>query len=681
MGISKKITSIEPDDPPFEERPVTSGDAAENPQPYSREIDPPVSVNSTVLSALFLVIWLGVSALLFLTVLKLPAHWQNYGALDWAGITGIILLPLILIGIMHFTLQRLSSLTGLAHGLYRAAHELSNPDKTVIAKSKTMAHAVAKQVDQVNEKLNAAVGHMASLEEILETQSTNLNQASVSSAKTTSEITDTIKEQKQSLANISETLDGRMNALSNMFSSHTQQLADTVRMAEQKIKEARISMEGATAKINTASDTVRSNTVKATSTLSDSHEEIKTLGDIIHQRSEELDEVYKKHANDLTGMIEHLREEQNNLGVSLEDRLEKMRDLSLSAQASAESLSEASRAGKETIQALSQSANLADSAVKARFEELEQMVNYSTEHAQSISDKASQRVQDSLEHTRKEIARIEADMAALQNKLTTSAAKMKHNVSLEDEVVNVQAAKQSKLVKTKRKRLFVRDIEEINDPDNGLAIAPPQDQKPSPDPGVEQKTEPDTHLDFISETGKPGDDIIEAIRPTIPPHSRKREKSKGGFSIKNLFSGKREGEDSSYAIVTPVKPAEPKPAIKSISPENTRKFIEDLIGLGFSPNAIVDDGCIIEAANSRVSNGHEEMSRTVANRLKSPVIHLTRLIANDDGLSEQAIAFATQFDQSVEQLGGNREAIRAKLETEDGRAYLLCDAALNYGKV
>jgi len=689
----------------------------------------------SIISILF---WLLLVAGLLFAVLKIDANWQSYSALQWTTIVGLVLGPALLIFVAGYALKQLAGLSSQAHTLAQTANALSTPDKTVIGKSKTMAEAVTAQVDDVNEKLNAAVGRLSSMEDVIKSQTQALDTANEGSRATVDKINKSVESQNATLTTMTASLDDSMESLSNNLTMHTDNLAKSVQIAEQKIKEARISVEGATAKINSASDIVRSNTVQASATLSASHEDIKSLGDIIRQRSEELDEVYKKHAGELTAMIEHLRDEQTVLGASMEERLVKMRDLSLSAQASAESLSKASGSGKETIEALAAAASLADGAVKTRFDEMRDMVQYSTVHAQSISDMAAARVQDSLELTRKEIIRIEQEMADLQTRIGDKKRNSLELIPDERPAENIKDApvisppQKSSKKKTKRTRLMLKPVEdviaEIPDPHMEPNPVEPEHVKPetfTPNPVLKTKSsemetketaplelgdnliEPDMirqsleplvmeSLDLdappspepaatipvatpnSSQAPAPTD---EAIRRAAPLEETKRSKPKAKPKTSlfgGLFGGRGEEKTSALDIVggTTPEPLNPSPP-----PTDDEILLADLNQLGLSANAVVDEGCIIEATNARVATGHEAMSRVVATRLKNPVEHLVKSLAVDDALSDKAIIFATRFDRTIELLAGNREAIRTRLESEKGRAYLLCDAALNYGRV
>jgi hypothetical protein len=701
-GISKIIKSIDPDEDeiaiPNPKQQSKLGlqplvdEALPNPSPKRLEtraldnysnigVENPRWILTVTLTATL--IWLISAVIITVSSLRIIDNWQSFTPMQWAGFVTMILGPLIMIGIAAYAMRQLARISAQATQLQIMADRLSQPDQLILERSETMSSAIAQHVDLINTKLNEGVGRISALEDILKNQTAYIEKANKDAEASAQSMDQHLQAQKTAFETIAATYDERMGGLSEMMDTHAQNLTIATRLAEQKIKEARISVEGATAKINSASDIVRANTVQAASTLSGSHDEIKSLGDIIKQRSDELDEVYKKHANDLTTMIEHLRDEQQNLGANMEDTFVKMRDLSLSAQASAESLSDASSAGKETIQSLAQSASLADDAVKTRFAEMEQMVRYSTEHAQNINSVASQRVQDSLEQTRTEIARIERDMAGLQDKLQRSALPSARPKELES-----PGARPS--TRERKARVHLKPIQFSEQEQDEEEIEIPETGEDNGDKNLSDRigtiTDEEKALDLHIETPdireiKQGlvssDPILAAIRPVAEYESNK--KSKSGFSLRDLFGGRSdENDDASMSIAgSGSNLAERKRAEDNAD----RNFVRALTEMGLSPNVIVDDGCVIEAANNRASQGHEAMSRSVIARLNVPVKHFAATLSSDPELSKRTIGFATDFDQKVEKLAGDREAIRTRLESEGGRAYLICDAALNYGRV
>jgi len=99
--------------------------------------------------------------------------------------------------------------------------------------------------------------------------------------------------------------------------------------------------------------------------------------------------------------------------------------------------------------------------------------------------------------------------------------------------------------------------------------------------------------------------------------------------------------------------------------------------MGLTPGAIVDDGCIIEATNARKSKGPMAMSQAISHRLSEPVQHLREALETNMEFKSDMRAFTSQYQARLNAISEDREAIRTKLESETGRAYLLCDAALN----
>jgi hypothetical protein len=60
-----------------------------------------------------------------------------------------------------------------------------------------------------------------------------------------------------------------------------------------------------------------------------------------------------------------------------------------------------------------------------------------------------------------------------------------------------------------------------------------------------------------------------------------------------------------------------------------------------------------------------------------PVRHLHRAMEENPALKTDARAYVAQFQARIGSIESDREAIRTRLESEAGRAFLLCDAALN----
>ena len=662
------------------------------------------------------IIWLGASFAYMYGFFDLGRKWTDLTPIQIAGLVLAILLPAILLGLLFYTLRQLAKISAQSHDLARAAYALSSPDDSVIAKTAIMSKAVKAEIDSVDARIDQALARMNGLETVLKDQTAGLHQATAATSQTTDEIASRLSTQRLALETIAGTFDNRMAMLSSTLDEQSSKLETSTQLAEHKIQEARISIDGAAEKINAASDVVRGNTIEAASTLTKSHEEIESLAEMIRARSAELDEVYRKHAQDLTGMIGELRDEQQDMSISLEERLVKMRDMSLSAKVSAESLTEASEAGKETVRALAEATRLTDTAVKQRFAEMEDMVKFSGEKADSISDRAARRVQDSLSQTRKEIARIENDMVALQTRL---------NAPQPAESLELEIPEQPRPPKRARIRLtpLEEDFPPVEPPRFGaepepmtLRPTPEADAvfEPAPAPITKPQSIPrpdDKALELLDELTlevepldltadmmpvDPDADIKaftpetlitpsdDTLRPAAPPTTEdivsfggkktknKAAKDKTGWRWRDMLGGLERPDDISRQDDGFMPLSQEKP--REVSDQ---RMLASLAALGLTPAAVVDDGCIIEAANTRKAKGAIAMSQAVARRMGDPVRHLHRAMEENPALKTDARAYTAQFQARMSAIESDREAIRTKLESDAGRAFLLCDAALN----
>jgi hypothetical protein len=643
------------------------------------DVDAPAPKTTFILTlgVIAALLWIMCSALVVFDIFGAADSRPTLNNIQKLAFAVIIAAPLLLIAVTTFAFRQLGRLNQKAAILQTAATAMLTPDDSVIARSTIMAKSIQAQVDDVNMKVSSALNRMELLDDMVKSQSSSLAKSTIAIETTTNSAEGRLTSQRESLENIATLFESRMAQLSDMLEGHTQQLYQSGQKAEQRVQEARVSVENAAEKISGASETVRQNAVAAAQTLSGSQLEITQLGEAVQNQSIQLDSVYRQHLRDLQLMLTELRNQQDELGATMEERLSKMRDMSLSAKVGAESLTEASIKGRETVEALNQAASLTDTAVRARFSEMEEMVKYSTQRAESISDTAARQVQNSLSSTRKEIARIETDMLDLMDKLNRSQSVEFEAPRLQPPQLLSQEASPA-TQDTARPKLRLRPAstsdgttETAPQSQHSAAgpaladIAPPTKtpDAPSPGKGLFDGSEASRHslytpsADTELEMHMPDDaDMPDELRR---PAAQSTEESKSRWNWKGIFPTADKVKPDPYASVSDVS------------------IIQSLTTLGLSPSAIVDDGCIIEAANLRKVKGALAMSEAITKRLGEPVRHLFQATERDASLKTDIRAFTDQFNARLSPIENDREAIRAKLESEAGRAYLLCDAALN----
>lgn len=702
-------------------------------------------INLTV--GLAIVLWIATVAIVAYSTTPAAAGAPRFTGLQLAALALFAIGPVMIILILGYTLRQMTRLSEQAHSLSRTAQALMSPDDTAYSRSSVMARNIKGEIDQVNTHIDKAVSRMATLRETLEEQVQTIDRVSYLAENKTELIASQLREEREALTAIASAYDDRMAALSANLDTHSANLAKSTQQAEQKINEARISVEGAAAKINTASEIVLKNTVEAGKKLDANQAEIMRLSGELKTRASELDNLYGKHASDLSALISEMRNEQEALGESLEAGLHKMREMSLTSQVSAKHLADASASGRKTVVALADAARLTDTAVKQRFADMEEMVRFSNARAESISEKAARRVQDSLAQTRKEISRIEYDMVELQDRLKYTPAPTDDSEAKPQHTPPRPESRAAPAPET-RKRKGISGLKPLPDPEPATAPAPakpktapvadkPQNLaepakpkkrlaglRPAPDSGEQFET-PAVSI-TVDDSGEDADEfadeelLIPAIKPAkaadiaepkeaeddehmlhleiplqddiVAPDTHKditgfdpdflrtseapqkpAKDTKGKSWWKSLFSSNDENDEVLDRLTAPIEIPD-EPTVQDVTDE---LIVEALAGLGLAPAAIVDDGCIIEAVNTRISRGPLAMSDVITHRLEDPVRHLYDQANLDPALHADMTTFARRFHTSLGDMEDDREAIRKQFESDAGRAFLLCDAALN----
>jgi len=110
---------------------------------------------------------------------------------------------------------------------------------------------------------------------------------------------------------------------------------------------------------------------------------------------------------------------------------------------------------------------------------------------------------------------------------------------------------------------------------------------------------------------------------------------------------------------------------------NKNDILAKLKAINLSPAAVVNDGCIIEAASLFKDNKAETLQTTMKSRLSAPVQHLKDEMQKDISLKNQIESFSKEMSQNLSSSINDETAMRKELESDIGRAFLLCLGALD----
>jgi hypothetical protein len=125
----------------------------------------------------------------------------------------------------------------------------------------------------------------------------------------------------------------------------------------------------------------------------------------------------------------------------------------------------------------------------------------------------------------------------------------------------------------------------------------------------------------------------------------------------------------------PLRAPTSRPTVRASQPEGS-DVVARLCEVKLAPSTVVDDATIAEAASARQSGGEAAQSHTVFTRLNSPVIHLRGVLSADLEFRLRAEGFRRSYHSYLSDLN-DASRLRADLASANGRAYLLCAAALS----
>ena len=127
----------------------------------------------------------------------------------------------------------------------------------------------------------------------------------------------------------------------------------------------------------------------------------------------------------------------------------------------------------------------------------------------------------------------------------------------------------------------------------------------------------------------------------------------------------------------PTPPAQTLNNIPGRAPKDSINIQDRLDRIDLSPAAIVDEGTIIDATQARINKGETGLAETVRQRLSDPISHLQKNMNTDAALASDVKQFVSDFSERVSSTPIAAPALRAVYSSPDGRAYLLCAAAIS----
>ena len=85
---------------------------------------------------------------------------------------------------------------------------------------------------------------------------------------------------------------------------------------------------------------------------------------------------------------------------------------------------------------------------------------------------------------------------------------------------------------------------------------------------------------------------------------------------------------------------------------------------------------MVDATQARVNKGEPGLTSAVTEKIPEAVTHLRDSLSRDPNLKADLLSFTSSFSNMLSNTPPTAPALRAALGSPEGRAYLLCAAAL-----
>ena len=602
------------------------------------------------------------------------AYMSSVADMSVIGLTGLVLaviVPMATVIALWATLRALRASRAQTMRLAEVADRLTRADEAVTADVARMSSAIRRELAQVDSRLAQSRDEIETLAALISRQSTELNGMTQRLADRSETVSKTVTEQRDAFVGLSSDFDARMSALTQSIDTHREALEQSGDVAAQRIGDASEALNHATQLTTDHTDAIATAATKANSTVIEAEARLSALSERIKAQAEELDAFYERRTAQLSDMSARLSDEKALAETALYSQTEKLGAVDAQLEIT-----------ESRLTALLDHAAQAQTQLTARLSDIDSTLSNADQRSRAFTADIADRVSDSVAQTRREISIMEGELRALQSRMdgVKSAGLPLEPTPSPD---NAPSRIHLKPLDTDFPSLSEEDLEipETDDDDTLDLISPISDDAPSlsltpipsePDlvrrPGGDgggeasfgrgKSDKPEKNWRWRDMLG-----TIEPITETMPAPASQA-------SPKPAPMVQRPGPG------VPLSPPSKSTAEKRIPQPEGSDVVARLCEVKLPPSRVVDDEAISAAEAARKSGGEAAQSDAVFSRLNAPVIHLRGVLSADLEFRLRAEGFRRSYHGYLNEMS-DPTRLHANLSTADGRAYLLCAAALS----
>lgn len=611
---------------------------------------------------------LAIGALVFAYI----ANTEVISPIGFAGLIMAVIVPMIAVIALWATLRALATNREETVRLAEVADRLTRADEAVTSDVARMSSAIRRELALVDSRLAQSRDELDTLTALISRQSIEMNGMTQRLSDRSETITNAMITQRDEFTGLSADFDQRMTDLTLGIQTQREALDISSDAAAKRVGDASEALDHATKLTAGHGDAIATAAANANASVTEAEARLGSLSDRIKAQAEELDAFYERRTSQLTELSEKLSNEKGLAETALYSQTEKLSAVDAQLEITESRLTD-----------LINHAGDVQAQLTARLSDIDSTLSDADQRSRAFTADIADRVSDSVAQTRREISIMEGELRALQSRMDGAKSKA---LPVEPAATSTPAPKRVHLTP------LDTDFPSLDQDDLSIPEAEDDDTLELSEPITED------HPELSLSTMPPEADLIR--RPGDDAGSDrvfgrgKPEKAEKNWRWRDML-GSIDPISNEDPVVSSMPPPKPAPAVdrpgpgvpltmppsRSIQPSRAPQpegsdVVARLCEVKLAPSAVVDDRTISDAESARTSGGEAAQSDAVFARLNSPVIHLRGVLSADLEFRLRAEGFRRSYNGYLNDMS-DASRLRSELASANGRAYLLCAAALS----
>jgi hypothetical protein len=289
---------------------------------------------------------------------------------DVAGIAFIALAPAVVFAFAGWAVREMIGFGRTARLLDFAARRLAAPVANAKADARTVADAIAEQIERLNKDSEGALARLAAMEEVLRHHAESVQAASVEARSQVDALIEDLRRERSALGDLSDHLRTEAGKISETIDRQTEIVSTATRVAANQADEGRSMLDRSAGAMTEAAGAAQRAGEKAALAIDEQLRDMQALVNALEERGSRLEEVARIHSENVKIVQQTAH------------------DLNLAADAGADSMKLASEAALEQARRVTEVIEKETSrAIQRGMEEIERM-RRAAEAARETADSA-----------------------------------------------------------------------------------------------------------------------------------------------------------------------------------------------------------------------------------------------------------------------------------------------------